>query len=105
LGNYGPNKQLREFHRHFSYARDHKVGEAIFVGGGRITGYTYKCPTCDEFVERCGKGFRHEPRRIETARDRVNHGHNSWNTATGQWVADYQTWCPSCRAAQEAVAK
>lgn len=32
-------------------------------------------------------------------RERVNHGHDSWNPATGQWVPDYQSWCAACRAA------
>ncbi len=64
MANYGANKQLRAFHSAFTMKRDHKVGEAIFRGGGNF-GHWYECPVCGEKVDRSGKGFRHTPRLIE----------------------------------------
>jgi hypothetical protein len=89
LAYYGPNKQLREFHRLFTTQRDHKVGEAIFAGGGKITGYAYKCPVCDEFVDRSGKGFRHEARMRPCLTPGCTYGLGYHNThSTGEPVVE-----------------
>jgi hypothetical protein len=31
-----------------------------------------------------------------------NHGHNRFED--GRWIADFQPWCPACRAAKAKVA-
>lgn len=67
MANYGPNKQLREFHRVFTMKRDHKVGDAIFRGSGNL-GHWYECPTCGEHVDRAGNGFRHQPTYVGGAK-------------------------------------
>ncbi len=61
MGNYGPNKQLRAFHKLFTTERDHKAVPK-WNGGGNLLG-GYFCEVCGELLEHNGRRHGYRRRR------------------------------------------